>query len=41
MIGLVAGAALGLLLAQVSPEAAGHVANVVRPIGKLWLERTS
>lgn len=37
MIGLVAGAALGLALAQTAPEAAGHVANVVRPIGKLWL----
>lgn len=37
MIGLVAGAALGLALAQFSPEVAGHVAGIARPIGKLWL----
>ncbi len=37
MIGLAAGAVLGLLLARLAPDAAGHAATVARPIGKLWL----
>ncbi len=37
LIGLVAGAAIGLTLAQFSPEAASRAAAIARPIGKLWL----
>ncbi|MCX7563230.1 cation:dicarboxylase symporter family transporter [Xanthomonadaceae bacterium XH05] len=37
MIGLAAGAVVGLLLAKFSPDAAGLVASIARPIGKLWL----
>lgn len=37
MIGLAGGALLGLALAHYTPEAASHVANIARPIGKLWL----
>lgn len=37
MIGLAAGAVIGLLLARFSPDAAMHAASVARPIGRLWL----
>jgi proton glutamate symport protein len=37
LIGLAAGAAIGLLLAAWNPTAAVQVASVVQPIGKLWL----
>ncbi len=37
LIGLVAGAVIGLTLAQVSPDAAHLAAAIARPIGKLWL----
>lgn len=37
MIGLIAGAVIGLSLAQFSPEAASRAAAIARPIGKLWL----
>lgn len=37
LTGLVAGAVLGLTLAQFSPDAARLAATIARPIGKLWL----
>jgi len=37
LLGLVLGAALGLLLAQVDPAAAEATAATLQPIGKLWL----
>lgn len=37
MIGLIAGAALGLALAQFAPEAGARAAAIAKPIGKLWL----
>ena len=37
MIGLVLGAAVGLLLAAFAPERALDVADVVHPVGRLWL----
>lgn len=37
LIGLVAGAVLGLVLARLSPETASVAADIARPIGKLWL----
>ena len=37
LIGLVAGAVLGLVLARLSPDTASVAADIARPIGKLWL----
>jgi Na+/H+-dicarboxylate symporter len=37
LIGLVCGAVLGILLAQLRPELATAVAHIVQPIGRLWL----
>jgi Na+/H+-dicarboxylate symporter len=37
LIGLLGGAALGIVLTQVQPSLAGSVASVMQPIGDLWL----
>jgi Na+/H+-dicarboxylate symporter len=37
LLGLLAGAALGLVLAQADPATAETVASLLQPIGKLWL----
>lgn len=37
LLGLLSGAALGLLLARFDAGAAGLVASIVQPIGRLWL----
>ncbi|MCB1568793.1 MAG: dicarboxylate/amino acid:cation symporter [Xanthomonadales bacterium] len=37
MIGLIAGAVIGLALAQFAPEAGARAAAIAKPIGKLWL----
>ncbi|TCV93896.1 Na+/H+-dicarboxylate symporter [Luteibacter rhizovicinus] len=37
LIGLAAGAILGIALASYAPDTAVHVADAVQPLGKLWL----
>lgn len=37
LIGLASGAIIGLLLAWLDPALGGQVANLVKPVGKLWL----
>lgn len=37
LVGLVAGAALGITLAMLNPALGATIANIVQPIGRLWL----